>query len=513
MQRNAAIDSELVERIERMERTLDQQAAELREARKSIQTLTTLAGKRQKRIELLEGRLRQYEPVPDDSESQEGPDNQADHDEDHNRQDADPDRYSIDQATDPPKKRTKSKGGRKSLQDKIARTDRTEDIYPEDCDPALCQLVRTRVAHRLENGQAVYIAYNIYQSPDGRRGQVPELGADGEYGIEWAVIVAYLMYVVGMSMDRARAVIRFFTGLSLGRSQADALLNRLHRNWEPEFERLCELLAHALVVHVDESGWKVGKTSRSVWVFLTEKMCLYLFGVRKDLDTLFDMLDPDTFEGTVVSDDSALYRERFRKAQKCWAHLIRKAVRLTLLYPHKTQYQDVLAELVSIYRSAKRSASDGRLKDPGRKKRVAELESHIWTLCGEWWGASVPDNATADERTFINLNKEVLRLYDHHELFEFVLNPNVPPTNNPGEQAFRFVATERAAGRTSKTPAGSRRRSVLGSVFKTLSMQWDDFTLEVVLEHIGSVIRSGTSLFDRWFSRGSPSPGPAPADA
>ena len=145
MQRNATIDSELVERIERMERTLDQQAAELREARKSIQTLTALAGKRQKRIELLEGRLRQYEPVPDDSKSQEGPDIQADHDEDPNRQDADPDRYSIDQATDPPKKRTKSKGGRKSLQDKIARTDRTEDIYPEDCDPALCQLVRVTV--------------------------------------------------------------------------------------------------------------------------------------------------------------------------------------------------------------------------------------------------------------------------------------------------------------------------------------------------------------------------------
>ena len=494
-----------------MKRTLDQQAAELREVRKSIEVLTALAAKRQKRIELLEGRLRQYETVPDDSQPKNGPDLPVDQDQ--NEEDADPARYSIDQAMKSSSKRAKSRGGRKSLQDKIARTDRTEDVYPDDCDPALCKLARTRVAHRLENGQAVYIAYNIYQSPDGRRGQVPELGADGEYGIEWALIVAFLMYVVGMSTDRARAVIRFFTGLSLGRSQADALLNRLHRNWEPEFERLCELLAHALIVHVDESGWKVGKTSRSVWVFITEKMCLYLFGVRKNLETLFEMLDPDTFEVTVVSDDSALYRERFRKAQKCWAHLIRKAVRLTLLYPEKIQYQEFLTELVSIYHSAKRSASDGRLKDEGRRKRVAELESRIWTLCGEWFGEAVPETATADERTFINLNKEVLLLYDHHELFEFVLNPNVPPTNNSGERAFRFVATERAAGRTSKTAAGSRRRSVLGSVFKTLSMQWNDFTLDVVLEHIASVIRSGASLLDRWFSRGSPTPDTSLAEA
>ncbi len=490
-----------------MERLLGQQAAELREARSSIGTLNKIAEQRQKRIQHLEARLRQYEPI--DDEQQFEPDAGASDGGEPPQTAADPNRYSIDQVTSPDKsgrKRGKSNGGRKSLAEKIEAADRVEHVCPEGVEPDQCRLVRTRVGHRLENGRAVYIAYNIYESPDGRRGQVPELGVDGEYGIEWCVILAFLMYCVGMSMDRARAVIRFFTGLTLGRSQADALLNRLHRNWEPEFERLCELLAHALVVHIDETGWKVGKTSRSVWVFLTEKMCLYLFGQPKNLETLYSMLDPETFEGTVVSDDSALYRDRFRSAQKCWAHLIRKALKLTLLYPHVPRYQEFLAELVSIYRQAKKWASDGRLKTAGRNRRVAELESRVWVLCGEWFGQSVPDGATADERTSINLNLEILRLYDCHELFEFVLDPNVPPTNNPGEQSFRFVPSERATGRTSKTSSGARRRSVIGSVLKTLSMQWSEFTLEVLLEHVTAVIRSGTTLFERWFDRGSPSP-------
>jgi hypothetical protein len=49
------------------------------------------------------------------------------------------------------------------------------------------------------------------------------------------------MYLAGLSLDKARAVIRFFTGLSLGKSQADALLPRLTKDWEAAFEEICQL--------------------------------------------------------------------------------------------------------------------------------------------------------------------------------------------------------------------------------------------------------------------------------
>ena len=75
---------------------------------------------------------------------------------------------------------------------------------------------------------------------------------------------------------------KFFQNLKLGKSQVDALLRRLARHWEKEFEILCTLLANSLIVHADETSWSLN----SVWAFLSEKARVLLFGVHKDADTL-----------------------------------------------------------------------------------------------------------------------------------------------------------------------------------------------------------------------------------
>jgi hypothetical protein len=49
----------------------------------------------------------------------------------------------------------------------------------------------------------------------------------------------------------------------------------LARDWEREFDALCTLLAHSLVVHADETRWSLN----SVWAFLSEKARVLLFGV------------------------------------------------------------------------------------------------------------------------------------------------------------------------------------------------------------------------------------------
>ncbi len=488
--------SDLESRLQKLQSLVEQQAAELRQAGKSVRVLEKLATQRQQRINQLEARLKQYEPVSRTEDEKAAAEETTD-----------AKRYSLDDEEkrhQPRKPRPKSRGGRKPLAEKIEQTERRVAVYPEGKTPEECRLVRTRVAWRLEDGKAVYIAYDLYAPLDGGRpADVPELGRDGEYGIEWAVMVAFLMYLVGMSMDKARAVIRFFTGLSLRKSQADALLNRLSRDWQRVFDEICGFLACALVLHVDESGWKVGKQGRSVWVFLSERLCVLLFGKPKDLETLLSLVDPETFEGTLVSDDSALYRDRFKQAQKCWAHLLRKAIKLTLLYPGEVRYREFLDVLLGIYRDAKRHAADKRLKETGRHKKVSDLEIRLWTLCGEYFEADVPEEATADELAFINLNKELLHLEAVNELFLFVLNPDVPPTNNAGERAFRFVPGERATGRTSKTDRGAHRRSVLGSVLTSLSLQWEHFTLRTLLEHVLSTLRSGARLLERWFPASS----------
>ncbi|HEX5443417.1 MAG TPA: transposase [Pirellulales bacterium] len=64
-----------------------------------------------------------------------------------------------------------------------------------------------------------------------------------------------------------------------------------------------------------------------------------LYGRTRDASVLDEILPCDRFQGIGVSDDYAAYRERFPRNQKCWSHLLRKAIALMLAHPAKRHYR------------------------------------------------------------------------------------------------------------------------------------------------------------------------------
>src|SRR5271170_7768628 len=149
----------------------------------------------------------------------------------------------------------------------------------------------------------------------------PACSAVANSALAIMVQIVYFVYVIGLSFDKVCLMLRFLQQLPVGKTQVDSLLRQLSRHWQHEFDVLCTLLANSLVVHTDETSWSIN----SVWAFLSEKARVVLFGVHKDAATLEQFLDPQTFGGLVISDDYAVY-ENFTKAQKCWAHLLCKAI-------------------------------------------------------------------------------------------------------------------------------------------------------------------------------------------
>jgi transposase len=147
-----------------------------------------------------------------------------------------------------PRKRTKPlRRGRVSTADKLAKALRDEVVFPEGSDPAACWFSHSRPVWRLEQGQAVLVAYHIYRGPKNRYGQIAGVIGRSEFGIEIVLAVAYQVYILGLSFDKACALLSFFSGLDLKKAQANALMNQLAREWESEFETLCGLLAHSAV--------------------------------------------------------------------------------------------------------------------------------------------------------------------------------------------------------------------------------------------------------------------------
>jgi transposase len=406
--------------------------------------------------------------------------------------------YSVDaeEQRRRPRRRRKQSPGRRPTERKFAEAQRIEAIYPEGVPRADCQVLRERAVWRLVDHRAVLVGYRLFGRPGGPEPAIPGVTPRCEYGIEILVVLAFLAYVIGLSLAKACAVMAFFCQLPLSRSQADALLRQLAHHWRDEFDTLCDLLAHAAVVYMDETGWPVGRAGCSLWTFASAEQRVFVFGCRKDAATLDAILPPEVFGGIGVSDDAAVYRHRFGAAQKCWAHLLRKAIRLALLYPRKKKYQHFLDGLLDLYRDAKRVAQDGRLGEAARKQRVAELEDQLCGLCLPHQGVATTD-LSPPEQDFYNLVEELLdRLLDE-ELFTFVLHPEVEPTNNALERLQRGPALERKAGRASKTAAGAQRRSVIVSVLESLRANLEVFTLSAVLQEVQRWLAEGQSLFQR----------------
>ena len=393
----------------------------------------------------------------------------------------------------------KNRPGRITTADKIAQAERTEPVFPEGVPHDQCHLSHIRPIWRLENGRAVLIAYAVYRGPRNQYGRIPGTLGRSEFGLEIIVAIAYQVQVVGLSFDKVCLMFNFFQNLRLRKSQVDALLRQLARHWEAEFETLCILLANSAVVHADETGWSL----KSVWAFLSEKARLLWFGVNKNATTLQAILDPATFAGLVISDDAAVYAH-FTQSQKCWAHLLRKAIKLTLLDPDDGDYRTFTDRLLTIYQEARRSQGDGRLSDVGRARKVVALEDEIYALCDPWWLAEGPswEGLAHDFQLLID---EVMRLVMAQQLFSFVTAPPVaqpngqtqlvPSTNNEAERTLRGPAQARATGRTSKTLRGARRQTILTSVLESLRLYLAEYTIGSVLTEIKRWSVVGRSCF------------------
>jgi len=128
-------------------------------------------------------------------------------------------------------------------------------------------------------------------------------------------------------------------------------------------------------------------------------------------------------------------------------------------------------------------------------------------------GETIEKNVTPEcEATFIRLQNELVNNLDR--LFVFVEHPEVESTNNRSERNVRREAEIRKGGRTSKTPAGAKRRGVIMTVLASLQTRFAKFTLDVLLSEVEGWLAEGRSIFESELSdlkRANPPPPDEPA--
>ncbi len=402
--------------------------------------------------------------------------------------------YSVDEHKGQRKsKRGRQATGRRPQQSKLSLIDDYVDVYKAGVAKSTCVERRQQYVWRIIDGKATYLCYRLFAPPQSQTlPSIPGVrNSLSEYGIEIIVTVAFLHYWVGISLDHVCGVVQFFTGLALSKSQANSLLEQLSRDWKEQYDTIAALLAYQLVIYVDETGWQVGTQRCYTWAFSTAMHVLFRCGVGRSKAEAQAILG-EQFEGIGVTDDYGAYQSLFSEHQLCWAHLLRKAIKLMLQHPEQTEYKAFLDDLYRIYQQAVRWQNDQRLS-VGRADKVNILKTRIRKLCRD---AGTPIDKTTmptHQQTFIRLQNELVNGLE--ALFVFVLHPQVEPTNNRSERNVRREAEVRKGGRTSKTDKGAERRGIIMTVLATLNTRFETFTLETLVAEITRWIDTGISLF------------------
>ena len=192
-------------------------------------------------------------------------------------------------------------------------------------------------------------------------------------------------------------------------------------------------------LHADETGWREDGQNRYVWVLATPKARYFEVG-RRTNDQIDAMLGKE-FSGTLITDFYSAYDHFLGEHQRCWAHLLRDVRDLVAQYPEDQSLARWARQLGRLYRAARDSPDSGASVRWSTRKRLEEITARV---CQPFAATDAPQR-TLSQRILKHLS----------ELYTFVTNPAVPPTNNEAERALRPLVISRKVWGGSRSDQGS----------------------------------------------------------
>lgn len=295
------------------------------------------------------------------------------------------------------------------------------------------------------------------------RGAMPDL--DAEVGphrrVSWrvAALVAVLRTKLRLPVAQVQWLLAQLWDLRLSVGAICGLLAEAARAARPAYEGLLAEARASPVVHLDETGWCEDGRNGWVWMLTTPTVRLFRFATSRAGAGARALLGTDA-EGVIVSDFYIAYDQLDGRHQRCWAHLLRDIHELTEQHPDDAGLRAWAAGMHAIFTDAVAwAAATGACPPAERERARLRFEAAVLALCRAE-PAGAPHAA---------LCQRVERY--HPELFTFVADAAVPPTNNAAERALRPLVIGRKISGGTRSPQGSQTRMILQSVVATWELR------------------------------------------
>lgn len=242
------------------------------------------------------------------------------------------------------------------------------------------------------------------------------------FGNRIAALVTTMRYSHGISYERMQHMLKEVFGLEISEGAIANLLSRVKMQLASEVEGILQALRSARLVCSDETSVRVNGKNQWEWVFQNEHVCLHVIRPSRGGDVIEEVMGGHQPQVWLSDLFSAQKTHPATQWQVCLAHQLRDC-----------QYGIDAGDEIFSARMKK-----VLLRSFVLQRRWADLaeSTRYQYRCRLYRDLEAVLALSPTQEDGIRLQKRYLEL--RQNLFLFLDDPSIPPTNNASEQALRW---------------------------------------------------------------------------
>jgi len=361
------------------------------------------------------------------------------------------------------------------------RIDYVKELIPKKCPHCNTKLIggtqeiRSRHVTDIKLTSKVKTTrFNIHRKYCPKCKKLVELQASNvlphaRFGLNLMLLVMYLRLGLRLPCNKICDYFVDMHNLKISEGEIIGILRQLVVAFGDYYSYLEKIVKLARIKYSDTTSWRINGKNYVAWVFIACGVVLYK--IRKSNCHKVALAFLKKQKGNVlVVDRHCAYRLLAKKAgfllQLCWSHILQDTKQLEEGFGAEGRY--VHRRLKEIYALAK------GLNHKGNKEMAEQLKAEVFQLTLRRYNRSTI-------RKFVN------NLYyrDGNDLFRFVTDPEIDPTNNISERELRALVIIRKISNGSRSVRGANATAMLLSIIQTLR-----FKRENVLEGLQAILKN-----------------------
>lgn len=276
------------------------------------------------------------------------------------------------------------------------------------------------------------------------------------FGLNLMFLVIYLRLGLRLPVNKIREYFQTMHEINISKGEIILISHQIAKIFGPYYKILEHLLKIARVRHSDTTGWRINGKNYTAWTFISACNVLYKITRKGNTKVPLKLFGKKQQGKILVVDRHSIFRSLAEKAgyilQLCWSHILDDSKGLARDFGREGRY--VHRKLKQIFEDAK------SLNHQGTDAQVQKLKKRIQKLSQRHY----------KHKTIWKFTKNLAQR-DIENLFRFITDPDVDPTNNISERELRELVIIRKISNGSRSEKGSETTAILLSIIQTLRLK------------------------------------------